>query len=172
MPARIGRLSAGEGSRHPVTIRKASLMAGSMRWVWALRLQSGAQCSALEWMADKVAIRNVLAPAHQPNPASGLKSATLDVNFCEMTRGVSDTWAIFPMLLRGIWARRAGFRYCSRLSAHVASSWKPISMHVENPIQKMQQYRIVRKKQTVDPSLHLPTVTRLGCHCPSNSYML
>ena len=33
MPARIGRLSAGVGHRHPVTIRKASLMAGSMRRV-------------------------------------------------------------------------------------------------------------------------------------------
>jgi len=33
MPARIGRLSAGAGRRHPVTIRKASLMAGSMRRV-------------------------------------------------------------------------------------------------------------------------------------------
>jgi len=30
MPARIGRLSAGVGRRHPVTTRKASLMAG--RW--------------------------------------------------------------------------------------------------------------------------------------------
>ena len=28
MPARVGRLSAGVGHRHPVTIRKASLMAG------------------------------------------------------------------------------------------------------------------------------------------------
>jgi len=37
MPARMGRLSAGVGRRHPVTIRKASLMAGSMRRVWALR---------------------------------------------------------------------------------------------------------------------------------------
>jgi len=33
MPARMGRLSAGVGRRHPVTIRKASLMAGSMRRV-------------------------------------------------------------------------------------------------------------------------------------------
>ena len=33
MPARVGRLSAGLGRRHPVTIRKASLMAGSMRRV-------------------------------------------------------------------------------------------------------------------------------------------
>ena len=31
MPARIGRLSAGVGRRHPVTIRKASLMVGSIR---------------------------------------------------------------------------------------------------------------------------------------------
>jgi len=33
MPARIGRLSAGVGRRHPVTIRKASLMAESMTQV-------------------------------------------------------------------------------------------------------------------------------------------
>jgi len=33
MAARIGRLSAGVGRRHPVTIRKALLMAGSMRRV-------------------------------------------------------------------------------------------------------------------------------------------
>ena len=33
MPARIGRLSAGVGRRHPVANRKASLMAGSIRRV-------------------------------------------------------------------------------------------------------------------------------------------
>ena len=33
MPARIGRLSASVGRRHPVTICKASLMVGSMRRV-------------------------------------------------------------------------------------------------------------------------------------------
>ena len=33
MPARFGRLSAGVGCRHPVTIRKASLMVGSIRRV-------------------------------------------------------------------------------------------------------------------------------------------
>ena len=31
MPARIARLSVGVGHRHPVTIRKVSSMAGSMR---------------------------------------------------------------------------------------------------------------------------------------------
>jgi len=33
MPVRIGRLSAGVGRRHPVTIRKASLMVGSIKRV-------------------------------------------------------------------------------------------------------------------------------------------
>jgi len=51
MPARIGRLSVGAGRRHPVTIRKASLMAGSMRRVLALRHQAGAQYTAVETVA-------------------------------------------------------------------------------------------------------------------------
>jgi len=33
MPARIGRLSAGVGRRHPVRVRKALLMSGSIRRV-------------------------------------------------------------------------------------------------------------------------------------------
>jgi len=41
MPARIGRLSAGVGRRHPVTIRKVSLMVGSIGRVLALRHQTG-----------------------------------------------------------------------------------------------------------------------------------
>ena len=43
IPSKIGRLSADVGRRHPVTIRKASLMAGSMKRVQALRHQTGAQ---------------------------------------------------------------------------------------------------------------------------------
>jgi len=42
MPVRVGRMSVGVGSRHPVTVRKALLTAGSMRQVWALRHQTGA----------------------------------------------------------------------------------------------------------------------------------
>ena len=57
MPARIGRLPAGVGRRHPVTIRKASLMVGAMRRVWALRHQTGAQYSAVEWTRAKEAVR-------------------------------------------------------------------------------------------------------------------
>ena len=81
MPTRIGRLSAGVGRRHPVTIRKASLMAGSMRRVSALRHQTGAQYSEVKCNRAEAAIRRVAAPAAQPEPASRLRSATRDANF-------------------------------------------------------------------------------------------
>ena len=81
MPVGIGRLSAGVGRRRPVTIRNASLMAGSMRRVWALRHHTGAWYSAVEWTKAKVAVRHVVAIAPQPEPASRLRSATRDVNF-------------------------------------------------------------------------------------------
>jgi len=48
MPARMERLSGGVGRRHPVTIRKALLMAGSIRRLSALRHQTGAQYSGFE----------------------------------------------------------------------------------------------------------------------------
>ena len=38
MPARIGRLSAGVGCRHPVTIRKVSLMVGSTRQAFVVEV--------------------------------------------------------------------------------------------------------------------------------------
>ena len=117
MPARIGRLSAGLGRNHPVTIRKASLMSGSVKWAWALRHQAGAQDSAVEWARAKVAVRNVAAAAP---PARARVRRVMSV-FCEATRGVSVTWASYPTLLRGIWARsrKAGFRRWSWLSGHV-----------------------------------------------------
>ena len=62
MPARIGRLFAGVGRRHPVTIRKVSLMVGSTRLVWSLRHQTGAQYSAVERTRAKVAVCNLVAP--------------------------------------------------------------------------------------------------------------
>ena len=70
MRARAGRLSAGEGRRHPVTIRKAGLI----RWVWALRHQTEAHYSAVECTKARVAIRGVVALA------SHLRSATRDVS--------------------------------------------------------------------------------------------
>jgi len=81
MAARIGRLSAGVERRHPVTIRKESLITESMRRVWALRHQTGAQYSVVEWTRDKVAVRKDFAPAPQPEPASRLRNATRYVSF-------------------------------------------------------------------------------------------
>ena len=104
MPARIGRLSTGVGRRHPVTIRKASLMAGSMRRVWALRHHTGAQYSAVvECTRAKVAVRKVVALAHQPESASRLKRVTRDVNFLRSgsrcQRYVSDLFNVTPKQL-------------------------------------------------------------------------
>ena len=80
MPARIGRLSAGVGRRHTVTIRKASLMAGSMRQVWALRHHTGARYSTVECTRVRVAI-----PAPQPEPPSR------QVRFLRSGSGVGNT---------------------------------------------------------------------------------
>jgi len=103
MPARIGMLSAGVGCRHPVTIRKASLMAGSMKRAWALRHQTGAQYSALEWTRARVAVRNIVAPAPQPEPASRLRSVKRDVSFLRSDsrcrRYVSDLSNVTPRYL-------------------------------------------------------------------------
>jgi len=74
IPARIGRLFPGVGRRPPVTIRRASLMMGSVRRVWALRHQTGAQYSTVEWTRARVAVCNVVAPASQLEPASRLRS--------------------------------------------------------------------------------------------------
>ena len=48
MPERTGRLSAGVGRRHLVTMRKATLRTLLMRRVCALQHQAGAQYSAVE----------------------------------------------------------------------------------------------------------------------------
>jgi len=98
MPARVGRLSAGVGRRHPVTIRKAS-----MRRVWALRHQAGVQYSAVECTRARVGIRRVVAPAHQPETANRLRSATRDVSFLRSDsrcqRYVSDLSNVTPRYL-------------------------------------------------------------------------
>jgi len=51
-----------------------------MRWVRALRHQAGAQYSTVE-CKSMAAIRRVVAPAPQLEPASHLRSATCDVSF-------------------------------------------------------------------------------------------
>ena len=79
----INSFSAGVRHRHPVTVCRVSLMTGSMRPVWVLQHQRGAQYSAVEWTKARVAVRNVVAPAPQPEPASHLKSARCDLNFLQ-----------------------------------------------------------------------------------------
>jgi len=108
MPGRMGRLSAGVRRGYPVTLCKESLIAKSMRRVWALRHHIGLY-SAVECSRTKVAVRNIVAPALQPQPASRLKSATRDASFLQSDSRCGDTWATCPVLLRGIWiqSRRA-----------------------------------------------------------------
>jgi len=122
MPARIGRLSACVGRRHPVTNRKASLMVESIRQVWALRHQTGEQYSAVECTVPGLGWLFAMLLLQHPNQSQQAASWVRWVMSasCEVTRGVGDTWATCPTLLRDIWARsrRAGFRCWSWLSAH------------------------------------------------------
>ena len=70
MPARTGKFSVGVGRKHPVTMRKALLRILSMGRVCLLQQQTGAQYSTVEWSKERVEMRNVLAPAPHPDPAS------------------------------------------------------------------------------------------------------
>ena len=97
MPVRTERLSAGEGCRHLVTVCKAYLITGLIRWVWTLRHQAGAQYSAVGWTRTNVAVCSVVAPAPSPQTTSRVRSV-MSV-FCKVTRGVSDMWVSCPMLL-------------------------------------------------------------------------
>ena len=103
LSVRMNRLSAGVERRHPVTIRKEPLMAGLMRWVWELRHPAGGQYSAVDWTRVKVAVRNVVATAPQPEPARRLKFATRNVNFLlsdsRCKRYVSDQFKVAPRYL-------------------------------------------------------------------------
>ena len=120
IPARIGTLSAGIGCRHPVTICKASLMVGSMRWVWVLRHQTAAQYSAVNGpgIGWPFAILLLQRPNRSQQAASGVRRVMLAP--CEVTESVGGTWATCPTLLRHIsaWSRKAGFRCWGWLSAH------------------------------------------------------
>ena len=51
---------------------------------------------------------------------------------CEVTKGVNDTWATCPTLLRGIWARRrrAGFRCCTVFDFKLTFSFLVVEMVV------------------------------------------
>jgi len=96
------QLSVSHNS-HSVTIRKASLMAGSIRQVWALRHQTGEQYSTVECTMVRVAVYRVVGSAPQPEPASHLRSATRDVSFLRSDsrcrRYVSDLSDVTPKYL-------------------------------------------------------------------------
>ena len=76
MPARTGKSTVSVARKHPVTMRKALLRMLSIRRVCVLRHQTGAQYSAVEQTKERTEMRNVLAPAPHPDPASRLNSPT------------------------------------------------------------------------------------------------
>ena len=63
----------------------------------------GTQYSAVDWTRARVAVRNVVAPAPQPEPASRLRSATHHVSFLRSysrcRRYVSDLYNVTPRYL-------------------------------------------------------------------------
>ena len=81
MPDKTKWLSIGVGRRHPVTMRKASLMGLSMSRVRALRHQISAHYSAVEWTKARMVVRSTVVSAPQLDPANCLKIPTRDVNF-------------------------------------------------------------------------------------------
>jgi len=97
MPARIGRLSAGVGRRHSVTIRKASLMARSTRrFEWdiiqersdTIQERSILLLSGLGqgWQFAELLLQH---PSHVQPAASRVRRMIL--TYCEVSRGVGDT---------------------------------------------------------------------------------
>jgi len=127
MPSRVGRLSAGVEHKHPVTICKALLMAGSMRRV---RHQTGTQYSAVECTRARVAVRRVVARPPQPEPASRLRSTTHGVSFLQSDsrcrRYVSDLSNVTPRYVGSEKKGRVALLYLT-LSSRLASlllRWK------------------------------------------------
>jgi len=121
MPARMGRLSAGVGRRHPVTIRNASLMTG--KWGRCEHYGTRQERSTLRF--NRLRLRWLFAVLFPQHPSQS-QQATSRVRrvmsaFCKVTRGVGDTWVSCPTLLQGIWAhrKRAEFHRWNWLSAHI-----------------------------------------------------
>ena len=92
IPTKTKRLSVGAGRRHLVSMCKASLIGISMRRVWALWHQTGAQYPAVEWTKARVAVRNIVALAPQLAPDSRLKSLTRFITSWAVIANVDETW--------------------------------------------------------------------------------
>jgi len=91
MPVSIGRLSAGVGRRHPVTIRKASLMVrsiGGYEHYGTKQERSTLQSNVpgLGWVFTTLLLQH---PSQNQQAASGVQRVMLA--FCEVTQGVGGT---------------------------------------------------------------------------------
>jgi len=99
-----------------------------MKQVWALRHQTGALYSAVEWTRARLAVRNVIAPAPQLEPASPLKECDA---CCKLFRkgvevSMSDLSSITP---RYVGSEQMGrvLLLCLNFSSRLASlllRWK------------------------------------------------
>ena len=123
MPARIGRLSAGVGTQASSHFSQGVVDGGVNKASMSTTAQTRAQYSAVEWTRARVAVRNVFAPAPQPEPASRLRSATRDVSFLRSDsrcrRYVSDLTNVTPRYLGSQQKGRVSLLYLT-LSSRLA----------------------------------------------------
>ena len=123
MPARIGKLSVGGGHRHPVTNRKASLMAGSLRRIYEhCGTRQEHSTLLLNGPGQGWLFAAFLLQRPRPEPASRLRSAKRDVSFLRSHARCRRYMSDCPTLLRrGIWirSRRTGICCWGWLLAHV-----------------------------------------------------
>ena len=107
--------------------RKASLMEGSMRGVWALQHQTGTQPFVVECTRARVAIHRVVCwstwtRANKPSQEHNVSCQPLELwwKWLRCQRYVSDLSNVTPRYL-GL-EQKGGSRYWTWLSAHV---WLP-----------------------------------------------
>jgi len=110
------------GCRHPATIRKVSLMAGSMRQVWALWYQAGAHYSAgLGCLFTMLLLQHTC----QSQQAASRMWHIMSV-FCKVTQYVSDLSSVTPRCLGS--EQKGRISLCKlTFSSHLASlllKWK------------------------------------------------
>jgi len=104
MPARTGRLSTGIGRRYSVKIRKASLMTGLVRRVWAVGHHAGAQYYSVENGPRQGWLFAALFSSTPARDSKRLRCVTRDVSFFRSDSRcrphVSDLSNVTPRYLR------------------------------------------------------------------------
>ena len=110
--ARVWRLSSNAGRRHPVTVPKTSVVAGSMRCVLE---HCGTRQEHITQLLNEPGLRWLFTTSLLQHPSQS-QQAALRVRrvmpaFCKVTLGVGDTWVSCSMIFRSMWARSkmAGF---------------------------------------------------------------